>query len=219
MVFGFALVALPPLMLWYAPKEIIPVLLICNLLASVLIVLQKKERQLIDENSKLLIIYGAVFTVFGVFVLKFLPEELMLHILSAFLIVLSLFSIFGMQYPIAIKPRSLKIAGAVLGFLTGSISISGPPMALFLNFVKVDKQEFREVFSWFSIVTATVALVGYGALGMLTFSIFKTALMFLPLLFVGSFIGKRWNQLIPSFVFKKAILIVTLISSVLMLIK
>lgn len=188
-------------------------------MASVFIVLQKKDRQLIDENSKFRIIYGVSFSVIGVFFLKLLPEELKLHILSAFLIALSLLSILGMQYSIPIKPRTFRIAGACLCFLTGSVSISGPPIAFFLNTVKVDYQEFREVFSWFSIVTATVALVGYGVLGMLTFSIFKTALLFFPLLFMGSFIGKRWYQLIPSLVFQKALLINNLISSVLILIK
>ena len=35
--FGFALVSFPLLLMWYEPKEIIPVLMICNLIASVLI--------------------------------------------------------------------------------------------------------------------------------------------------------------------------------------
>jgi len=215
--FGFALISLPPLMLWYSPQEIIPVLLICNLVASILIVLQKKERQLITPHFKSLIIYGAFFTILGVFVLKYLPEHLIIIVLSIFLIVLSLLSIFGIQFPKRIRTRSFKIAGALLGLLTGSISISGPPMALFLNAANVDKQEFREIFSWFSIVTATVALIGYYALGILNFASLKITLMFLPLLFIGSFIGKRLNRLIPAIIFKKGILVISLISSVLML--
>ena len=35
--FGFALLSFPLLLTWYSPKEIIPVLMICNLIASVLI--------------------------------------------------------------------------------------------------------------------------------------------------------------------------------------
>jgi len=41
--FGFALVSFPLLLMWYTPKEIIPILMICNLIASVMIVLTKKR--------------------------------------------------------------------------------------------------------------------------------------------------------------------------------
>lgn len=217
--FGFALVALPPLMIWYAPKEIIPILLLCNLLSSIIIVLQKKERQLINKQFKSLIIYGALFTIAGVLFLKYLPEELMIVVLSVFLILLSLLSILGVQYPIKLSDRSYKIAGAFLGFLTGSISISGPPMALFLYSAKVDNQQFREIFSWFSIVTSIVALAGYIMLGILTFKFIEMALLFLPILFIGSFIGKKLNHIIPLMVFKKAILFITLFSSIFILLK
>ena len=217
--FGFALVALPPLMIWYSPKEIIPVLLLCNLFSSVLIVLQKKDRQLINKQFEWLIIFGALFTIVGVVFLKYLPEHLLIVIVSVFLIILTVLSILGVQYPLKITDRSYKIAGAFLGFLTGSISISGPPMALFLYSAKVDIQQFREIFSWFSVVTSVVALSGYFVLGILTLQSLKTSLLFLPILFIGSFIGKRINNIIPVIVFKKAILIITLFSSVFILLK
>lgn len=217
--FGFALVCLPPLMIWYAPKEIIPVLLVCNLFSSILIVLQKKEQQLINAQFKSLILYGALFTILGVVFLKYLPEELLIVILSIFLIALSLLSILGSQPSIKLTKPSYKIAGAILGFLTGSISISGPPMALFLQMANVDKRQFREIFSWFSIATATVALIGYYAIHILTFQTIKTAIVFIPILFIGSYIGKRINQFIPHDVFKKAILVITLLSSIFILIR
>jgi len=217
--FGFALVSLPPLMIWYAPKEIIPVLLLCNLFSSLIIILQKKEHQLISKQFKSLIVYGAVFTVVGVMFLKYLPEEQMIVILSIFLIILSILSILGFQYSIKLTDRSYKIAGAFLGFLTGSISISGPPMALFLYSANVNKQQFREIFSWFSVVTSVVALAGYIALGILTFKFFEMAFLFLPILFIGSFLGKKINHIIPLIVFKKAILIITLFSSIFILLK
>ena len=217
--FGFALVSLPPLMIWYSPKEIIPVLLLCNLFSSIIIILQKKERQLINKQFKSLIIYGALFTILGVFLLKYLPEELMIIILCVFLILLSVLSIVGVKYSMKLTDRSYKIAGAFLGFLTGSISISGPPMALFLHSAKVDNQQFREIFSWFSIATSLVALLGYMALGILTVKSVHMALLFLPILYIGSFIGKRINHMIPLVAFKKAILVITLCSSIFILIR
>lgn len=54
--FGFALLSLPILLMWYEPVEIIPVLMVCNLVASLFIVLQKKKNKLIDKPSKLLLV-------------------------------------------------------------------------------------------------------------------------------------------------------------------
>ena len=215
--FGFALVSLPPLMIWYSPKELIPVLLCCNLCASLIIVLQKKERKLVNKQFRSLIAYGALFTIAGVVILKYLSEDLLIIVMSIFFILLSGLSLVGIKYSIKLTDASYKIAGAFLGLLTGSISISGPPLALFLHSAQVDNQEFREVFSWFSIVTAVIALVGYAGMGMLTLKILEMTGLFLPILFLGSFFGKRLNQYLSASLFKKISILIILFSSVLLL--
>lgn len=217
--FGFALVSLPPLLIWYSPIELIPVLVFCNLVASVIIVLQKKEQKLVNKPFNFLIIYGAIFTIAGVLTLKYFSEDFLLRILSVFFILLSVLSLVGLKYTVKLSAVSCKIAGAFIGFLTGSISISGPPLALFLQASNVDNQEFREIFSWFSIATSIIALLGYGFSGLLTVQSFKMAALFLPILFVGSFMGKRINHRMPISVFKRSILWITLGSSVLLLFK
>jgi hypothetical protein len=217
--FGFALVSLPPLLIWYSPTELIPVLVFCNLIASVIIVLQKKEKKLVNKQFKSLIIYGAIFTITGVLTLKYISEDFLLRIMSVFFILLSVLSLVGLKYTIKLTSISYKIAGAFIGFLTGSISISGPPLALFLHSANIGNKEFREIFSWFSIVTSIIALFGYGFSGMLTLQTFKMSTLFLPILFVGSFIGKKINHCMPISVFKKSILWITLGSSVFLLLK
>ncbi|MBZ0242993.1 MAG: sulfite exporter TauE/SafE family protein, partial [Bacteroidales bacterium] len=166
-----------------------------------------------------LIVYGAVFTITGVLALNCFSEGLIIRIMSAFFILLSVLSLIGIKYSIKQTPFAYKLAGAVLGFLTGSISISGPPLALFLYATKVSKQQFREVFAWFSIVTSIIALTGYAFTGILTIQTFKIAGLFLPILFIGSFIGKRINRFLPVKVFEKSILLITLGASVFLLVK
>ncbi|BAX81707.1 sulfite exporter TauE/SafE family protein [Labilibaculum antarcticum] len=217
--FGFALVALPPLLIWYSPKEIIPVLILCNLFASLVIVLQKKDRKLVNKKFQSLIFFGAIFTLVGVLTLKYISENILITIMSIFFILLSILSLLGIRYTIKLSDWSYRIAGMFLGFLTGSISISGPPLALFLHSANVDKEEFREIFSWFSIVTAFIALVGYGVLGLLTVATFKMGFLFLPILYLGSFIGKRLNHCISPFLFKNISVFITLLSSLFLLLK
>lgn len=217
--FGFALIALPPLLIWYSPKEIIPVLILCNLFASLVIVLQKKDRKLVNKQFQSLIGFGGLFTLVGVLILKFLSEDILISIMSIFFVLLSVFSLLGIRYTIKLSDWSYRLAGMFLGFLTGSISISGPPLALFLHSAKVDNQEFREIFSWFSIVTALIALVGYSILGLLRVATFKMTLIFLPILYLGSFIGKRLNHCISPLLFKNISVLITLLSSLFLLLK
>lgn len=217
--FGFALISLPLLLFWYQPTEIIPVLMICNFIASIFIILQKKEHKLVNKQERLLIFSGGLFTIAGVILLKFINEQLLVHVTGIAFIIITLLSL---------KPRSaaLKklsnltylIAGAVIGVITGSISVSGPPLALFLNKANVDKRAFREVFAWFSVVTATIAIVGYIPAGLLTMESLKQVSVFVPILLMGTIIGKRLNHLIPGNNFRLINIVITLLSSLMLVI-
>lgn len=217
--FGFSLISLPPLTLWFSAKEIIPVLIICNLIASGLIVIQKKERNLVSRNFKILIVYGGVFTGIGTVFLKYIQEELLITVLSIFFILTSLISLLGVTF--RYKPGSLsyKIAGAIVGLLTGITSISGPPLAIFLHYTDVDNQEFREIFSWFNIITPIISIVLLGSFGLMNLQTLKMTTLFLPILFLGSFFGKKLNHAVPGSIFKNMILIITLMSGIWLLVK
>ena len=93
--FGFALIALPPLLIWYSPKELIPVLILCNLFASLVIVLQKKDRKFVNKQFQSLIGFGALFTLVGVLTLKYISEDILITIMSVFFILLSVGSLLG----------------------------------------------------------------------------------------------------------------------------
>ncbi len=217
--FGFALVSLPLLMIWYSPKELIPVLMLCNFIASLFILLQKKETRLVTKEFRSLIISGGIFTILGVATLNYISEKLLIHIMGLFFMVLSVFSLINKSIPIKLSKISYKLAGAVIGFLTGSISVSGPPLALFLNLANVNNQEFREIFSWFSVVTAAIAIAGYLHLGLVTENTLTMTLFFIPILLLGTIAGKRLNALLPSVLFKRVSIALTLISSIVLLVK
>lgn len=217
--FGFALISLPLLLNWYRPTEIIPVLMLCNFMASTFIILQKKEHRLVNKQHRLLIFSGGLFTVAGVLLLRFINEQLLVHVTGVAFMVMTLLSF---------KPRTTKlkplsnriyvIAGAVIGVITGSISVSGPPLALFLNRVNVDKMAFREVFAWFSVVTALIAITGYIPAGLLTVESLKQVVVFVPILLLGTLLGKQLNYHITGNNFRLINIIITLLSSLMLVI-
>jgi len=217
--FGFALVSLPVLLFWYPPKEIIPVLMICNLIASLLIVVQKKDQKLLTKNAYVLIASGAVFTLIGVLVLKSVRGNALVHISGIFFIALTVLSLLDKKSNrINLPSYSYPAVGAIIGLITGTISVSGPPLALFLNKAKVTNREFREIFAAFSVVTAIIACIGYIHTGMLTLETIKTSLIFTPILLIGTIVGKYFNTKISTHRFQFINIALTLISCILLLI-
>lgn len=216
--YGFALVAMPLLIKWFAPIQLVPVLVMCNLVASVFIVMQKKEEQLIDRPFKVLIGFGSVFSLIGVFLLKWISGQALIYLMSGFFMVLSVSALLGLRFRTRLSDLSCSITGAVIGIITGSISISGPPLALFLHSAGVSNQKFREIFAWFSICTSVIATAGYIIIGMVTVDVLQYVLTFIPCLFVGSALGKRLNRFLPVAIFKNISLVITLAASMALLI-
>lgn len=216
--FGFAMVSLPLLLFWYSPKVVIPVLILCNFFASLMIVLQKKEYKLINRHFKSLIIYGGCTTILGVLTLRFMSSNILILSISIFFIIVSILYLFNIKYSRRVRKYTYKIAGAVCGFLTGSISVGGPPLALFLNLRQANNRQFREIFAWFNIITAAIAIFGYALLGLLTMETIKLSLLFIPILLLGTFFGKKINTIIPAKRFRRITVIMSLISSILLLI-
>ena len=218
--FGFALISFPFLLIWYAPKEIIPVLMICNLIASILIVVQKKEHKLLDKQSYLLIGAGGIFTMGGVIALSSTSGEVLVTMAGILFIALTIYSLIK-RNPAKVKlPDSHFIsAGAFIGFLTGAVSVSGPPLALFLNRARVNNRKFREIFAAFNVITASIALFGYFQADMITMEIIKTSLMFIPILLAGTITGKKLNSTMSMGSFQTTNIVLTLLASLLMVIR
>lgn len=218
--FGFALLSLPFLMLWYPAKVVIPVLMICNLIASVFIILQRKSEKLVGGNFRLLIVSGGVFTVVGVLILSYITEDTLIHITGLLIMVLIALSLLNSK-PMNVRlPKIVYLlVGAFVGLLTGTISVSGPPLALFIQKVGVSKRQFREIFAWFSTVTALVAIFGYWYVGLITKEVLGMVLIYSPILLVGTLVGKRLNRVLPVTVFRYLNIGISLVSGTMLLLR
>ena len=217
--YGFALIAMPLLIIWFEPQQLVPILVISNLIASIFIVMQKKEKNLINKPYKVLIVSGSIFAFLGVIILKWVSGQTLIYLMSAFFILLSICALLGIRFKASLSALSCSVFGAIIGVITGSISISGPPLALFLHSAGVNNQKFREVFAWFSICSSVIAVAGYIIAGMITTEMLMHVLTFVPCLFIGSAIGKRLNHFLPINIFKNISLLITLVASIALLIK
>lgn len=191
--------------------------MICNLIASILIVLQKKEHKLLDKNSYILIGSGGIFTIAGVIALSSTTGEILVKLSGIFFIGLTFYSIRKRNKNTSLPSHNYFFAGAFIGFLTGAVSVSGPPLALFLNRAKVSNRKFREIFAAFSVVTAVIAILGYYQAGMVTEQTIKTSFIFAPILLTGTIVGKRLNSIMSINSFQSTNIVLTLIASILLI--
>jgi uncharacterized membrane protein YfcA len=213
--FGFALFSLPLLVHFIPIKALIPIIMLFNLFSSVQIVLQSGHLR-IKKSIILLSVTGVAGIVCGSIILKFFPERWLKLMASVVLIVLSIMFLSGYRFKIRKLKRGNAIAGIISGFLGGSLSVSGPPLALFLTSIKLDTQSFRSTFAWFSIITASVAMANYIMMGIVDLMTLKIFFISLPVLILSILIGKLISKKISVKLFYTGVVTITLIAGILL---
>lgn len=215
--FGFSLIALPVLLFWFSLEQIVPVLTICNLFSSFIIAVQNKAFA-VEKNDKLLILFGVIGTVLGVFFLKEIKSSYLIGALSVVFTLLSVSFLLGFRFPIKNNVRASIIWGFFTGAMSGSYSISGPPLTLYLTSLNVSNHRFRNIFAVFNVFIPIVSIVLFLMSGFITIQTLYLVLIAIPLLYLGTFLGKDFTS-IHSSVFRKIVIVISLIASVMLLFK
>jgi uncharacterized membrane protein YfcA len=213
--FGFALFSLPLLVHFIPIKALIPIIMLFNLFSSIQIVLQSGHLR-IKKSIILLSVTGVAGIVCGSIILKFFPERWLKLMASVVLIVLSIMFLSGYRFKIRKLKRGNAIAGIISGFLGGSLSVSGPPLALFLTSIKLDTQSFRSTFAWFSVITASVAMANYIMIGIVNLMTLKIFFISLPVLILSILIGKLISKKISVKLFYTGVVTISLIAGILL---
>jgi len=209
--FGFALLAMPFLLIFYPAKLVIPVLTLFNLLTSTQIILKIPNLKLNRYTLKIPI-WGIIGTLPGVVLLNFVEDRPFKIFVGSMLIIVSFAFLKGFRFKIKDPLRGSVTAGLTSGFLGGFTSISGPPLALFLTSLNVSNDDFRGKFAYFNIATATLALIGYAFSHMLTLETLKITAFQLPIMVFGILIGQKLSRIVSVSLFQKICILITLFS-------
>ena len=205
--FGFALLALPILTIFFPMQMLVPAMTLFNLFTSLYILsnirLKVKPRYVIP-----IIVTSFIGIPIGVYILKYLPERTLELTTGISIFAISIFFLLGNTKEISDKQKSNPIvfAGFLSGFMASSMSIGGPPIALAMNRKGYSKEHFRKIFALVSVVNALVSTALYIAKGIfVTFSLKFAAYLF-PVILIGSKIGDVLAKRINQAQFKKAVL-------------
>ncbi len=215
--FGFALLAMPLLIFIFPVKLIIPLLTFFNLFSSTMIVL-KRPAERSGIRALILPAWGVVGLVPGVLFLHLVEEQTLRIFAGIMLSLLALAFLLGYRYNIRKPARATMISGMISGFLGGSISVSGPPLAFFLTSMNTSNENFRNKFAWFNVFNASIALVGYYTADLIVPQNMKMALYLLPVLVIGTIIGQRLSSKVPVALFRKICIWISFISGLTVLV-
>lgn len=216
--FGFSLVAAPLLALLLPIKEIVP-MLVCYSLVTNIMVVRTTRKHIKLRHIWVMILTGIIGIPIGVYGLKNFDPQILKIVIGILILVTTI--IIGSGFKIRFKNEHLSfgIAGFISGVLNGSLAMSGPPIVLFLSNSGYNKDEFRANLTTYAVITNIMTIVSFIFYGLISMDMVKTMGMNIFALFIGSFIGLQVASKIKDQHFKKVVLVLLSILSIVTIIK
>lgn len=215
--FGFAMLSVPFLVNIFPLSVTVPIVVILSLSTNIIVIINCIKKVNI-KKIWLLILSGVIFIPLGVHSLTILNPDYLKIFFGIIVITFTVLLILNKSFPIKNEKLGYTIAGSMSGFLNGSLSLSGPPVILFLSNQGIDKESFRANLSFYFIVLNSITTATYWANGLLTEVIFGKLLYFIPAALLGVFIGIKLCKKLDEVLFRKVVLILLIISGLLTMI-
>ncbi len=188
--FGFSLLAIISLSLLLPPTEIVPSIFIMEVAAS-LHLLPGVWRD-IHWRAILWLTAGClVGTPFGVYALAHVPPAPMTLALAIFVLIAAILIARGYALKSLPGPAATFATGTASGLCNGSFGIGGPPVILFFFGSPAGAATGRASMIAFFLITDITGLAWQGWSGLLSLATLRRALLFLPALTAGIWLGNR----------------------------
>jgi len=211
--FGFAMVAVTSIALVLPPAQVVPLVLVLEVLASVKLVPQVWKD--IDWYSLRWLLAGSLAaTPFGVYLLSTLPAEPMRIFISVVVLAAALLLLSGWAWRRMPGRPLILSTGVACGLLNGAAAIGGPPVILFYLSspagVTVSRASIIAYFLGIDVMSLMMASIqGLTTVKTLT----MTALCLVPL-YLGVTLGSRMFNRADQESFRRHVLILLILLSI-----
>lgn len=199
--FGFSLLAVPLLSIFLSLKLIVPLLVIFSLIMNS-IILYKLRKYVNFREIYLLILAAVLATPLGANLLINTDEKILQFAVGVIVVMSALIFKSGFK----LKIRNEKIAyipvGIASGILNGSVSLSGPPVIVFLTNQDKNKQVFRATLTSFFWTLNLITLFVFFKKALITREVISMTGILLPALIIGSAIGISVGNKVKEGTFK-----------------
>jgi uncharacterized protein len=216
--FGFSLLTITALSLFYPPAEIIPSIFMLELAASANL-LPGIWNDIHWKSLMPLILGCLIATPIGVWALAHFPPAPMQIALSIFVLVATILMWRGFALKSMPGSGASTLAGAASGLSNGAFGIGGPPVILFYFASPAGNLAGRASLVAFFLATDIIGLANQSVHGLITWDGFWRALMFLPALLVGVWVGARSFKGTDPETFRKYVLAILACLSVMIMVK
>ena len=187
---GANFITAPVLAFLIGPREAVPIIILLNLISNI----QVMPSALPNTDWKRMLPIGlsaSVMAPVGAWILIAIEEEWMRRIVAGTSIMLSLILLAGWRYR---GPRGIAVrlgVGGLGGLVTGSVSMGGPPVFLYLMSGPGSAASQRANFLAFGLMVQIGAILSYAFVGLITLDILLMAgILFVPFT-LACWIGMR----------------------------
>ena len=204
--FGFGMVVVPVLLLMYPAAEVIPVVVMMSLIIT--LPLGFHARRYVQGSLLGPLLLGSMmgFPV-GMYVLQAFDGPGFKISIGGFMVVLAGVMLSGWKRPLKNQHLALIPVGVMSGILHGSISISGPPVILFLVNQDTDKNRFRaNILLYFSII-GVISTGIWIAMGAFNEAMWSRSGWYAGMVALGAFLGVRISQRVSQELFRRLTLL------------
>lgn len=205
--FGVSLVAFPLLALLMPPTQAVPLLVAVSLIICLMIALGSKEAAKFSQ-IRILLLAGVISTPFGALLLKVISPAALSIFAGILISTTSLFLLTGKKIHLGSRrtPAELFI-GALSGLLNGSLSMSGPPIIIFMANDGNGKNSIRGNFSLYSFILNIITMASMIWNGLFGFSSIGNFAAAAPAVILGTLAGSAISKKLNERIFRYIILV------------
>ncbi len=205
--FGFSLLTITALSLFYPPAEIVPSIFMLELAASANL-LPSVWKDIHWRSLAPLTLGCLVATPLGVYFLAHLPAAPMQAALAIFVLLAT--ALLWRGYALKTMPgqKTATLVGAASGLANGAFGIGGPPVILFYFASPAGNIAGRASMVAFFIATDIIGLANQSLHGLITKDTAVRAVLYLPPLLLGVWLGARSFKGTAPEKFRKYVLVI-----------
>ena len=205
--FGFSLLAITSLSLFFPPAQVIPAIFMLEIAAS-LHMLPSIWRDVHWRSLGFLLAGTVLGTPIGVYVLATVPQAPMTLALAVFVLVATVLLWRGFALKSMPSAPATFAVGTATGLANGAFGIGGPPVILFYFASPAGHAVGRASLVAFFIMTDVTGLLFLSREGLVTRGSLLMGLAFLPALAAGVWLGARLFRHADPAVFRKIVLVI-----------
>jgi uncharacterized protein len=211
--FGFSLLAITSLSLVLPPAQVVPSIFMLEVAASIRLLPEVWKD--VHWRSLAPLLFGClVATPFGVYLLANVPAPPMQIALGVFALASTILLWLGFALKSMPGTVASTAVGAASGFANGAFGIGGPPVVLFYFASPAGNIAGRASLIAFFLATDIIGLTFQAREGLVTYDAALRALIFLPPLLVGIWIGSRGFKNADPVTFRNIVLLILAVLSV-----